>query len=208
LRAVLEEIFEDDHAEVRHGREELRAAVTALDSAPISASALAGLRRTGAAVLQTLRIHFQNEEEIVFPLAPQLLSSDDLAAAGRAMLAIGADSGPATDAHHTLALDLRATAAELHGSPEIARDGRTARTLIKQGALRQVLVALRAGGRLAEHRAPGPASVQVLSGRVAVEIRGATHDCSEGALLELPAGVPHTVLAHTNSALLLTVVAG
>jgi quercetin dioxygenase-like cupin family protein/iron-sulfur cluster repair protein YtfE (RIC family) len=206
LRSVLDEIFEDDHAEVRHGREELRAAVSALAGGSISASSLAGLRRTGAAVLQTLRVHFQNEEEIVFPLAPQLLSAGDLAAAGREMVAIGAraETAPAVRAADASPLDLGAAARDLHASPEIARDGRTARTLIKDDALRQVLVALRTGGRLAEHRAPGPASVQVLSGRVAVTLQGVVYELSTGGLLRLPSGSPHAVLAHTDATLLVS----
>lgn len=88
LRATLDEVLGGhDHGELRREREELRAAAVAAARAPAAAD-LAALRQAGRAVLQTLRVHFQNEEEIVFPLAPDLLTPDELRAAGAEMVAL------------------------------------------------------------------------------------------------------------------------
>lgn len=87
--------------------------------------------------------------------------------------------------------------------------GRSARTLTPgAGAgLKQTVLGLTAGNRLHEHRAPGPATIQVLRGRIRL---GTTSD-----ELELCAGhwalVPdevHDVLALTDAAMLLTVTPG
>lgn len=91
LRQALEVLFGGaDHDEVRQGREHLRAALVTADAAAPGAARLAAIRPAGRAVLQTLRVHFQNEEEFVFPLAPELLSVEELADAGREMAAIAA----------------------------------------------------------------------------------------------------------------------
>ncbi len=86
LRAILEELC-GGHDDLRRERDHLRAALVVTTDRPTTA-AISALRRAARAVLQTLRVHFQNEEELVFPLAPQLLTAEQLAEAGRQMIAI------------------------------------------------------------------------------------------------------------------------
>jgi quercetin dioxygenase-like cupin family protein len=83
--------------------------------------------------------------------------------------------------------------------------GRNAITLVKDGPLRVVLVILGTGTEMDEHAAPGPATVQVLQGRVRIAAGTEQCICERGALIVLEGGVGHTVRAEADSALLLTV---
>lgn len=87
----------------------------------------------------------------------------------------------------------------------LARVGRTARTLVKEGPLRVTLVVLAHGGALAEHHADGPITVHLLSGRIRFHAGEDEWMLEEGDLLSLPAGVPHSVEAEDRSVFLLTV---
>lgn len=71
--------------------------------------------------------------------------------------------------------------------------------------LRQTLIALSAGEQLDDHVSPGEATVQVLTGRVSVVDGSESCEAVAGDLLVVPDGV-HSVEAHEDSALLLTVV--
>jgi quercetin dioxygenase-like cupin family protein len=87
-----------------------------------------------------------------------------------------------------------------------ADGGRNAITLVKDGSLRVVLVVLGAGKTMDEHATPGPATVQVLEGRVRIAIDAEQCVCERGAVVVFQGGVDHTVTAEADSALLLTVV--
>lgn len=65
----------DGHEEVRAVRETLQ---TALANAAQSGRRLAHLGAAIETVSGKLRVHFENEEELVFPLALELLSEEDL----------------------------------------------------------------------------------------------------------------------------------
>ena len=60
---------------------------------------------------------------------------------------------------HGLRFDLAALAQELRAEPSYAREGHTARTLVRTSDLRVVLVVLRAGKKLLEHHVNVTASV-------------------------------------------------
>ena len=62
-----------------------------------------------------------------------------------------------------------------------------------------------AGGRLAEHRAPGHVIIQCLRGQLEVEADGARHRLGAGEAVALEPSVPHTVDAVAESDMLLTV---
>ena len=87
----------------------------------------------------------------------------------------------------------------------LAKGGRSARTLVKEGPLRVTLVALAAGGILAEHRADGPITVHVLAGRLRFRAGQDEWALEPGDLLSLGAGVPHSVESASGSEFLLTV---
>ncbi len=84
--------------------------------------------------------------------------------------------------------------------------GRSARTLIPgAGApLTQTVMALTAGSRLHEHRAPGPATIQVLRGEVRLGAGGVDLALSAGQWAPIPDEV-HDLVAVSDAALLLTV---
>jgi quercetin dioxygenase-like cupin family protein len=82
--------------------------------------------------------------------------------------------------------------------------GRSAELLLHDGALRQTVIALRAGTELAEHNSPHAASLQVLVGRV--RVTGLESSEVAAGELALLTHARHAVLALESSAFLLTVV--
>jgi quercetin dioxygenase-like cupin family protein len=78
-------------------------------------------------------------------------------------------------------------------------------TLLHRGPLRIVLFAFDAGGRLPEHAAPGPVTLQALRGAFRVRTPSGAHRLDTGDLLALDPGVPHDVAAEAEGDLLLTV---
>lgn len=109
----------------------------------------------------------------------------------------------ASDALH---FRLRGERAEYIDDALLARAGRSARTLVKNGPLRVTLVALAEGGSLASHRAEGPITVQVLSGGVRFRVGEKEWELREGDLLSLDGGVEHSVESPAGGEFLLTVV--
>jgi quercetin dioxygenase-like cupin family protein len=87
----------------------------------------------------------------------------------------------------------------------LARAGRSARTLVKDGPLRVTLVALGAGGGLREHQADGPITVHVVSGQIRFRAGEDEWTLEEGDLLSLGSGVPHSVESASGGVFLLTV---
>lgn len=87
----------------------------------------------------------------------------------------------------------------------LAKSGRSARTLVKEGPLRVTMVALGNGGSLASHRAEGPITVHVLSGRIRFQVGEEEWALEPGDLLSLGAGVEHAVDSETGGVFLLTV---
>lgn len=203
VREILDEMLSgDDHAHFRAQRAAFDDAVTAAERTTPDTDAFRALRRSWRAAYETLRVHFQNEEEIAFPLAQDLIAAEELAAAGREMVAIEQEQRVST----AIPLNtIDSTAAELLQTEPVARDGRTARTLLKEGPLRLVLVAIGAGGSLQEHHAPGPLTIQSVVGRVTVNAGGQEHRLGRGDLLVLPAGLRHALHADEPSAVLLTI---
>lgn len=101
-------------------------------------------------------------------------------------------------------LDL-ASERERAAAPELLqRSGRSARTLIKQDALRVTLVVLGPGGEIADHSAEGPITVQPIDGRITLTADGREHRLGPGQLLALEAGVRHAVASEEGGAFLLT----
>jgi quercetin dioxygenase-like cupin family protein len=88
----------------------------------------------------------------------------------------------------------------------LGRHGRNARTLVKEGPLRVILVTLRAGGEMAPHHAEGPITVHVLDGGIRVRAGGREHTLGVGDLLVVGAGVEHNVASEEGGSFLLTVV--
>ncbi len=100
--------------------------------------------------------------------------------------------------------DLAAIDAEMRREAAYEREGHTARTLVREEDMRVVLVVMRAGGRIAEHRAKDTASVQTLSGHVRLRLPDGVIDLPAGRLLVLERDLRHDVEAAEESAFLLT----
>jgi quercetin dioxygenase-like cupin family protein len=105
-----------------------------------------------------------------------------------------------------LAFDLAEEVARLLPEGVGWRQGdRNAKTLVKEADFRVVLIALRAGGRIEEHRAAGRISVQTLVGHVRLHTAGTNVDLPAGRLVSVERDVPHAVEALEESAFLLTI---
>ena len=104
-------------------------------------------------------------------------------------------------------LDVAAIAHDLLGSEELARNGRSARTLAKGKGMTAVLTAVRAGGEIHEHVAPGPVVIVPVTGAVTVE--GLENHQSltlgSGRTLFIGQGKRHRVSAAEDAAFLLLI---
>jgi quercetin dioxygenase-like cupin family protein len=90
----------------------------------------------------------------------------------------------------------------------VARHGRSARTLVKEGPLRLTVMALAPSGGLPAHNTDGPVSIHVLEGDVVFEALGQKYPLSVGDVLVLAAGVEHSASSARGCVFLLTVVHG
>ena len=83
--------------------------------------------------------------------------------------------------------------------------GRSSKTLAKYPDFRIVLILMKTGTRMRQHKAEGRVSIQLLDGRVCVHLTDRTINVSAGHLVVLDCGVLHDVEALEESALLLTI---
>ena len=91
--------------------------------------------------------------------------------------------------------------------PELlARTGRTARTLVKEGPLRLTLMALAPGGDLPEHQTDGPVSIHILRGSAVFRALDTEYTLDTGDILALAPGVRHAASSAAGCTFLLTVV--
>ena len=88
----------------------------------------------------------------------------------------------------------------------LARNGRTARTLVKEGALRLTMIAIAARGDMPTHSTNGPVSIHVLQGEVTFEALGEKYPLSTGDVLVFAAGVEQSARSEPGCLFLLTVV--
>ncbi len=100
--------------------------------------------------------------------------------------------------------DLSAEIHQLHAETTW-NTGRNAKTLLKFDDLRVVLMGLKQGARIPEHKTEGRISVQVLSGHIQLKASGRTFSLRSHGLVALDHGVAHAVEALEESAFLLTI---
>jgi quercetin dioxygenase-like cupin family protein len=81
----------------------------------------------------------------------------------------------------------------------------TTKTLIKTTDLELIRLVLPAGKDIPTHQARGEITVQCLEGRVAFNASDKSQELVAGQLLYLPAGEPHSIRAHEDSSLLVTI---
>lgn len=100
--------------------------------------------------------------------------------------------------------DLAALEREMRGEAAYARDGHTARSLVRLDDLRVLLVVAKAGSRIAEHRAKETATLHLLSGTVRLRLPERSVELQSGGFLALKAELRHDVEALADSAFVLT----
>ena len=88
----------------------------------------------------------------------------------------------------------------------LARHGRTARTLVKDGPLRVTVIAIAAGGNLPPHLADGPVSIHLLEGDAVFDVADREYRLAPGDVLVLESGVRHGARSTQGCLLLLTLV--
>lgn len=87
------------------------------------------------------------------------------------------------------------------------REGdRNAITLTKSAGLRLVVTILRRGALLREHRAPGAATIQVISGGMVLRIGDRSLELAPGDVVTMKPGLIHAGEALADTAFLLTLV--
>ena len=82
--------------------------------------------------------------------------------------------------------------------------GRAARTVVALPGLRVTVIALASGSELAEHEAPGAATLTCLTGRVTLNTTDRTWPLGQGDIVAIP-DQRHSLTAETDAAVLLTV---
>jgi quercetin dioxygenase-like cupin family protein len=94
--------------------------------------------------------------------------------------------------------------ARLEQEPTWRASGHDAITLVKEPALRLVLMRLGPGAKLVEHKTAGPLVLHVLSGSLVFRAGARTERVGSGELIVLEPGIEHEVQAVADSACLLT----
>ncbi len=84
--------------------------------------------------------------------------------------------------------------------------GHTANTIVKYPDLRIILITLKTGAQLHEHRTAGRIAVQVLAGHVQMKHEEEIIDLQTGHMVTLDRNLTHDIEALADSALLLTIV--
>lgn len=101
-------------------------------------------------------------------------------------------------------LDVDAELAEIRKGAAYQSSDHAAKTLVKEAGLDVVLLALKAGGEVREHRARVPILVQAVAGEVGFWVEDRQFDLRPGRLLAVDAQLAHRLEARTEAAVLLT----
>ena len=103
------------------------------------------------------------------------------------------------------AIDLGSALEALRKEERGSKDRHRQITVFRKDALRILLFAFEAGGRLGSHRAPGWVVIQALNGTVRVRTESETHELAAGRILVLEPDAIHEVEAEGEADMLLTV---
>ncbi len=82
------------------------------------------------------------------------------------------------------------------------------RTLVDRPTGTVTAFAFAAGQGLSEHSAPFDALVQVTSGSITITIGGTPHEVPAGAMILMPADIPHSLRCANDATMLLTMIRG
>lgn len=101
-----------------------------------------------------------------------------------------------------LGFNLAEEASRLRAESAYVDGDRNARTLVKTGAFRLVLLAFRSGAAFDEHDQRGTLALQVLEGRLAIRVGLDGMEVGEGEVAVVPAEHPWAAVAMTDGLLL------
>lgn len=119
--------------------------------------------------------------------------------------AVPSDGRPAARlSQPVIEVDLNRHLAAIRAGDAYRLADHAAETLVKETDLCLVLIALKDGGRMAEHRSHTSITVQALEGKIRFTVDGRTIELSPGRVLAVDAGLPHDLEAVGDSAVLLT----
>ena len=104
-----------------------------------------------------------------------------------------------------LLLDLDAESTAILEAAKSAGVGHTAKTLVKDGPLRLLILGFRAGATMHEHQAPGPVSIHVLQGNVDITSEGRSDSLATGAAIVFGPAVQHSLEAKSDAVILVTI---
>lgn len=104
-----------------------------------------------------------------------------------------------------LTFDLAAEIEQLNGKEHWLKDGRSSKTLVKHSDFRIVLMFMKAGTLMQEHKTDARISIHTLSGRLLIKLDEQTVELPAGHLLVLEKGLSHDVNAIEESAFLLSI---
>lgn len=104
-----------------------------------------------------------------------------------------------------LRLELASELEDIRRGAPYRDKGHSAKTLARYPDLRLVLVALKRGANMGEHKTDHRITVHSLSGRVRVKLPSQEVDLPAGSLLTMSGAIPHDVEALDDSAFLLTI---
>jgi quercetin dioxygenase-like cupin family protein len=113
--------------------------------------------------------------------------------------------GPHAVTGAALTFDLAAEAAALVEEPTWRARGHNAKTLVKHPDFRVVLIALRAGARMSEHKTDHCVTIHALEGRLRLHVpTGPALELGQGELLALEQTMLHDIEALADSVFLLS----
>jgi quercetin dioxygenase-like cupin family protein len=103
-----------------------------------------------------------------------------------------------------LRFNLGAEAAALVDEPTWRSHGHNAKTLVKHPDFRVVLIALKAGARVSEHKTDHCVTIHALEGSLRLHVPGSTLDLAQGELLALEQTTLHDIEALEDSVFVLS----
>ena len=104
-----------------------------------------------------------------------------------------------------LTFDLAAEIEQLNNEEHWLKDGRISKTLVKHSDFRIVLMFMKAGTLMQEHKTDARISIHALSGRLLIKLDRQTVELPAGHVLVLEKGLSHDVNALEESAFLLSI---
>ncbi len=91
---------------------------------------------------------------------------------------------------------------------DVAGGATVSKPLIDTGAIKQILFAMDSGQEISEHKAPFPAMVQVLTGRLRFGIGGESREMGPHDWVMMKPNEPHDLSAIEPARFLLTLIKG